>query len=193
MEIKKIMKKQAVYFDTKGVETTLEGFEVDENGAIWKNGIEFECGYIGRGYKRFKCSGKGYDLHRVIASTFLPCTNYKLFVDHIDNNRLNNNLTNLQWLSCGDNSKKGSTGLKRTKETKDAISKAHTGKTCTKEHKDAIGKANQKPVTIKNILTSEEFHFNSVNECCKELKIDTRNFQQSFRNGKTFKGFILLD
>lgn len=50
---------------------------------------------------------KKYYVHRLMAETFLNLKkNSKLQVDHIDNNRLNNNITNLQVLTQKENIKK---------------------------------------------------------------------------------------
>ena len=56
---------------------------------------------------------KRYYIHRLIAITFLglDCDS-KMQVDHIDNNRLNNNLNNLQILSQKDNLKKQMINMK---------------------------------------------------------------------------------
>lgn len=43
-------------------------------------------------------------IHRLVLMTFAPCDNMdELTVDHIDGNKLNNTLDNLQWLSNEDN------------------------------------------------------------------------------------------
>ena len=42
-------------------------------------------------------------VHRLVAITFIPNPNNLSDVDHIDNNKLNNNVENLQWLSHKDN------------------------------------------------------------------------------------------
>ncbi len=47
--------------------------------------------------------GKKEYIHRLIALAFIPNFENKEFVDHIDNNPLNNNLTNLRWVSKNEN------------------------------------------------------------------------------------------
>tara|TARA_R100000742_G_C4253240_1_gene71364 strand:- start:331 stop:726 length:396 start_codon:yes stop_codon:yes gene_type:complete len=61
------------------------------------------------GYKRAALwlNGKSYIVvvHRAMACTFLINNNKKLFkyVNHIDEDRLNNNLSNLEWVSARGN------------------------------------------------------------------------------------------
>lgn len=42
-------------------------------------------------------------IHRLVAKAFIENPNNLTDVDHIDNNKLNNNVINLQWLSHRDN------------------------------------------------------------------------------------------
>ena len=45
-------------------------------------------------------------IHRLVAEAFIPNPNNLSDVDHIDNCKTNNKLSNLQWLSSGDNTRK---------------------------------------------------------------------------------------
>lgn len=57
---------------------------------------------------------KSYKVHRLIALTFLPLLDTKNDVNHIDGNKLNNNVKNLEWVTRSENSKHAySLGLKR--------------------------------------------------------------------------------
>lgn len=59
------------------------------------------------GYLQVQLSGKWYAVHRLVAEVFMGLPEDKsMVVDHIDSNKQNNQLTNLQWLSTKDNVKK---------------------------------------------------------------------------------------
>lgn len=40
-----------------------------------------------------------HTVHRLVAESFIPNPKHKAFVDHVDHNRLNNNVTNLRWVT----------------------------------------------------------------------------------------------
>ena len=42
-------------------------------------------------------------VHRIIAKTFIPTENLNLQINHIDGNKLNNNLSNLEWVTQSEN------------------------------------------------------------------------------------------
>ena len=47
---------------------------------------------------------KLYPVHRLVAITYLPNVNYsQLEVNHFDGNKLNNNISNLEWLTHSQN------------------------------------------------------------------------------------------
>jgi hypothetical protein len=68
--------------------------------------------FISNGYYRVTLRndghGKKYYIHRIVASEFLNLRDYsdKYQVDHIDNNRLNNDVENLQIITQAENIKK---------------------------------------------------------------------------------------
>lgn len=63
---------------------------------IRKNGYYLMTIYeFNKSYKRY--------LHRILAETFIPNPENKLTVNHIDGNKLNNDLSNLEWASYSEN------------------------------------------------------------------------------------------
>lgn len=61
------------------------------------------------GYKSviFSINGirKQYDIHRLLAQYFIANENNKPDINHIDGNKLNNNLENLEWVTKSENNK----------------------------------------------------------------------------------------
>ena len=55
------------------------------------------------GYYCLSLSGKKHYVHRVIATTFLGKMPNKIEVNHIDSNRLNNRIENLEWVTRTEN------------------------------------------------------------------------------------------
>ena len=56
---------------------------------------------VGKNYKRVSMK-----VHRIIALAFIPNPNNLPEVDHIDNNKINNDASNLQWITGSENKKK---------------------------------------------------------------------------------------
>ena len=69
-----------------------------DNKGVIKNDHKYNTGY-----KRLTINSKKYLLHRLVALTFLENPENKEFVNHIDGNKLNNKLTNLEWATCLEN------------------------------------------------------------------------------------------
>lgn len=84
---------------------------IDEDGNIFNtNTKQFLKGSVGEnGYKYYRLSKdnkkKMFYAHRLVAEHFIDNPNDLPVVNHIDGNKLNNNVNNLEWLSYSDNSK----------------------------------------------------------------------------------------
>ena len=62
--------------------------------------------FIGKdGYVRCQFGGKTRLVHRVILSAFINQPDEKKFVNHIDGNKTNNSLSNLEWCTRSENMK----------------------------------------------------------------------------------------
>lgn len=67
------------------------------------------------GYFRHTFGKKGSDnirIHKLVATHFIPNPNNLETIDHKDNDKHNNDISNLQWMSRGDNSRKSHRGKK---------------------------------------------------------------------------------
>lgn len=89
-----------------------ENYIIYDNGDIYNNTTQKMLkGSIGEhGYKYYRLSKNGkkkmFYAHRLVAEHFLPNPNNLPVVNHIDGNKLNNSVTNLEWVSYSENTKK---------------------------------------------------------------------------------------
>ena len=73
-----------------------------KTGRILKHKIDTN-GYYCVGLSPTNGKRKTSVIHRLIALNFIPNPNNKRCVDHIDRNKLNNDLRNLRWVSSSEN------------------------------------------------------------------------------------------
>ena len=57
---------------------------------------------------------KTFPIHRLVAKTFIPNIENKKCVDHINNDKLNNTISNLRWASYQDNNRNSSLKINNT-------------------------------------------------------------------------------
>lgn len=53
--------------------------------------------YNGKGYRRVRLRGKTFKVHRLVAEAFLPNPGQLPYVIHLDGDKTNNYIDNLQW------------------------------------------------------------------------------------------------
>ena len=93
----------------------------------WLNEIKEKTGYYSVSlYKDKKM--KKWLVHRLIAITFLGEVPEGMNVDHIDGDKANNELSNLQYLTVAQNTSKSNKGKKHSLTTKMKLSKIMKGK-----------------------------------------------------------------
>ena len=79
-----------------------EGYFIGENGEVYK---QLKPWKTNSGYLHTKIEGKHYDVHRIVATHFVD-GDKSLTVNHIDGCKENNNASNLEWITRGDNVRK---------------------------------------------------------------------------------------
>ena len=123
-------------------------------GKIDKNGYNEVGIYNNDEIREFK------RVHRLVAEAFIPNPNNFPIVNHIDGDKLNNSVGNLEWTTVSGNTLHSFRVLGRTP-------KATTNK----------------PVTFKNITTGEVISFISVNDAADYFKYSSRQMSRLI-NGK---------
>lgn len=130
--------------------------------------IKRETGYIFINlYKNKKIHHKS--VHRLVASTFIPNPQNKFQVNHIDGDKTNNKVENLEWCTAKENSQHAwNTGLSRmTKEHKKKISRSLKGEKHPRARKVTCITTGE----IFNCITepSEKYNIGKshISSCCK--------------------------
>lgn len=107
------------------------GYTVCSNGLVLsKKGKELVGAICRLGYHRLCLTVKGKQFnayaHRIIASKFIPNPDNLPEVNHIDSNKLNNDVSNLEWCTRSHNMKHLKYGsIERAKEVQEHILSLH--------------------------------------------------------------------
>ena len=158
-----------------------------------------------QGYKVVNLKGKLYYIHRLVAEAFIPNIANKPQINHIDGNKLNNKVDNLEWCTNSENIKHAyKIGLKEYKEEKISLKQKEWhrefGKkyAATKEnnifkekwfrdkYKDKILKYKKVEQLDKNGNVIKEW--NSIIEASRKLNIDQSSISKCCREKRKTAG-----
>ncbi len=92
-----------------------DGYTVTDGGEIYgPTGRPLKFFKTAKGYMSQSIRGKTVRLHRVVATAFIPNPDNLPEVNHIDGNKLNNHVSNLEWVTHKQNMEHAyKTGLAR--------------------------------------------------------------------------------
>lgn len=85
---------------------THKNYLISKNGVVKNkktNRVLKACSTSSNGYFTVYVDGKNILLHRLLAETFIPNLENKPCINHIDGNKLNNSLENLEWCTYKEN------------------------------------------------------------------------------------------
>lgn len=117
----------------------------------------------GNGYKSVQINGKSYYIHRLVAEQFIPNPMMYGEVNHIDENKSNNSVDNLEWCSRKYNQNYG---------------------TCTQRARNSRIKDK---FEIRNVETGEVYE--SPIDAYKKTGIHNNSISRACRNNTTAGGF----
>lgn len=108
--------------------------------------------YIGLGKNGTKAT---FAIHQLVAQAFIPNPNNKRIVNHIDGNKLNNSLANLEWSTYSENLEHAyKIGLRRAVRSNEVASKNYKRKLTEQQVREikrllAAGNLTQKEIATK--------------------------------------------
>jgi len=99
---------------------TIKGLRLTEDGEVWRdtiyrhkgNGVvqPYPEGWRNpyqdtHGYMKIRIDGKLFAVHRLVAETYIPNLGNLPQVHHIDEDKTNNHISNLMWVTAKDNNR----------------------------------------------------------------------------------------
>lgn len=78
-------------------------YQISNLGNFKKDNKKINGWIQNTGYRTVTINGKKYSIHRLVAEAFISNPENKPFVNHIDGNKLNNSIENLEWCTNKEN------------------------------------------------------------------------------------------
>lgn len=171
----------------------IEGYEglymISDHGRVWsqrrkiylKQNLHYN-GYLAVTLCKTSIQ-KTFTVHRLVALHFINKMEGKNIVNHIDENKQNNNINNLEWCNLVENARHG-TGIQRSINTRNNSEK------WVKGVKSRIEKQST-PIKALNIQTGETLKFKSVSDAGRKgfTPSSVSSCINSKRSMKTHKGY----
>lgn len=106
-------------------------------------------------------------IHRLVAQAFIPNPDNTSQVNHIDENKTNNAISNLEWVTSKENINHGTRNERAGK---------------------AISKSNSIPIIATNIKTGESTEFYGARECARQLGLQHPSITAALKGRLTQTG-----
>jgi hypothetical protein len=151
-----------------------ENYLISKDGDIYSNytNKKLKCSSDKNGYLKIrlvnKSGRKTMFLHRLLAIQFIPNPLNKPFINHIDGNKYNNRLYNLEWCTHKENMKHA------------------WDNNLYKDYTESIKKAN-KATSIEVFDTLNQIKYKSMSEMSRLLKIPLTTLRRLIDSTTTFK------
>jgi hypothetical protein len=151
-----------------------ENYLITKDGDIYRNITyrKLKCSIDKNGYLKIrllnKSGRKSMFLHRLLAIQFIPNPLNKPFINHIDGNKSNNKLNNLEWCTHKENMKHA------------------WDNNLYKDYTDSIKKANNAK-SIEVFDTLNNIKYKSMSEMSRLLKIPFTTLRRLIDSTTTFK------
>ena len=129
-----IIEKNGVVYDYSGIYEVSNLGRVRSVDRVDSRGRRLEGRILkqnkNKGYLSVALCGKVFKVHRLVATVFVPNPNNLPQVNHLDENKHNNRVDNLEWVTAKDNMNYGTRNQR--------ASKAMKGRTFSEEHKQKM-------------------------------------------------------
>lgn len=137
-------------------------------GGSWLKGRLMKTAMTHNGYMRVKLSSKGkqtgYFVHRLVAQAFITNPDDKPQVNHINENKTDNRVSNLEWVTIRENAVHGTRVQRITANTDYVLLAKKLAKAVTATHLRS-GEALYFPSMQE--AQRNGFHAGNISSCCK--------------------------